>query len=216
MLKYAYGLKSGMIAAVIFALIGLFLEIVSHGTIWFSAFFIVASSMYAVQFLYCISLSDFALSSPYRKRLQTSMPACVNLSVVLVIFTIVLVLRMIWIRMYPQDQEKIVASMIFVVLMNIMFSAYISLAYKYFMISMLIIVVFSGGIGAFYGAGYMMRGETLLFMPQDHWIYSPLFMIIMTYVCVFAAAGVQYLVSVAIYKKPLSKRAQGAAMKRYL
>ena len=40
--------------------------------------------------------------------------------------------------------------------------------------------------------------------------------VVTSYILLFVGAGFQYLVSLAIYRKPLSKRAQGAAMKRYL
>ena len=40
--------------------------------------------------------------------------------------------------------------------------------------------------------------------------------VIISYVLIFVGAGFLYVVSLAIFGKPLSKRAQGAAMKRYL
>lgn len=40
--------------------------------------------------------------------------------------------------------------------------------------------------------------------------------VVVSYVLLFVGALLQYLVSLVFYRKPLSKRAQGAAMKRYL
>lgn len=70
-------------------------------------------SMFGAQFLYCVSLSNVVLSSPYRKRLQTSMPVYMNLTVSLVVFTILIAMRLFWIYLYPQEKEQIIMSMLY-------------------------------------------------------------------------------------------------------
>lgn len=215
MLKYAYGLKSNMAIALIVGIIGFFIEILSHGTSWIGGFFIMAMSMFGVQFLYCVSLANLVLSSPYRKRLQTSMPAYVNLTVNFIVFTILIALRLLWIYLYPQEQGQIVTSMLFIAGMGVLFSVYTSLAYKYFIISMIIIVTLSAFAGGFWGLKSVI-GTISVSAANDVWFLSPGMMIVITYACVFTGTVFQYLVSLAIHKKPMSKRAQGASMKRYL
>ena len=88
MLRYAFGIKGNSVAAVILVIAGLVLEFISHGTNFLGSFFVVVLSMFPVQFLYSISLSNHVASSPYRKRLQTSMPALMNLTLNIGIFTL--------------------------------------------------------------------------------------------------------------------------------
>lgn len=215
MMKYAYGIKMNMVACGIMLLLGWTLEIITHGTSWVWGIFILAAPIYGVQFLYCTSLSDMVVSSPYRKRLQTSMPAMITFISNLPIFTLEVIFRMICIRNYPQDEEKILLGLLVMSLMNLMFGIYVALAFKYFVASMVIIMVVSSIIGMLismiriFGEEYTEILHGLWFMNQGTVIGIAYFM-----VCLTAAA--QYLVSLAIHKKPLSKRAQGASMKKYL
>lgn len=215
MLKYAYGLKSNMVIAVLVGAVGLMIEILSHGTSWFGGFFMMILSMFGAQFLYCVSLSNVVLSSPYRKRLQTSMPVYMNLTVSLVVFTILIAMRLFWIYLYPQEKEQIIMSMLFIAGMSVLFSAFNGIAYKYFIISIIFIMVVSASMGFFWGLRSVLETMNVP-AAKDMWFISPGMMIFFSYICVFVGAGVQYLISLAIHKKPMSKRAQGAGMKRYL
>ena len=223
MLRYAFGIKGNSVAAVIMVIAGLALEFISHGTNFLGSFFVVVLSMFPVQFLYSISLSDHVASSPYRKRLQTSMPTLMNLTLNIGIFTLLNIIKAVEIYLFPEDAELIIGSLIMLSIAELILAIYTGIVFKYYILATIILVVFFsifGGIG----------GWIMAFQEQVYSFYSLfaatgyIFMgrmsfggaVIISYVLIFVGAGFQYLVSLAIYRKPLSKRAQGAAMKRYL
>lgn len=214
MIKFGYGIKTNLILCAVMLILGFTVELLSRGINWIGGFFIIGSVMYGVQFLYCASLSDLVLSSPYRKRLQTTMPTMVNLVMNLLVFTVLIVSRMIWIFIYPEKRVEILWGLFFVALMSVLLSAYIGIAFKYFVASMLIICFISGVFGAANNILRITTEETEIM--RDLWLFQPAAAIVTVYLMILAGAGLQYVISLAIHKKPLSKRAQGAAMKRYL
>ena len=223
MLRYAFGIKGNSVAAVIMVIAGLALEFISHGTNFLGSFFVVVLSMFPVQFLYSISLSDHVASSPYRKRLQTSMPTLMNLTLNIGIFTLLNIIKAVEIYLFPEDAELIIGSLIMLSIAELILAIYTGIVFKYYILATIILVVFFSIFGG-------MGGWIMAFQEQVYSFYSLfaatgyIFMgrmsfvgaVIISYVLIFVGAGFQYLVSLAIYRKPLSKRAQGAAMKRYL
>lgn len=223
MLRYAFGIKGNSVAAVIMLAIGLALEFVSHGTTFLGSFFLVVLSMFPVQFLYSISLSDHVAASPYRKRLQTSMPALMNLTLNIGIFTLMNIIKAVEIYLFPEDAELIIGSLIMLSIAELILAIYTGIVFKYYILATIILVVFFSIFGG-------MGGWIMAFQEQVYSFYSVftamgyIFMgklpfvgaVVTSYILLFVGAGFQYLVSLAIYRKPLSKRAQGAAMKRYL
>lgn len=223
MLRYAFGIKGNSVAAVILVIVGLVLEFISHGTNFLGSFFVVVLSMFPVQFLYSISLSNHVASSPYRKRLQTSMPALMNLTLNIGIFTLMNIIKAVEIYLFPEDTELIIGSLIMLSIAELILAIYTGIVFKYYILATIILVVFFSIFGG-------MGGWIMAFQEQVYSFYSVftamgyIFMgklpfvgaVVTSYVLLFVGAGFQYLVSLAIYRKPLSKRAQGAAMRRYL
>lgn len=223
MLRYAFGIKGNSVAAVILVIVGLVLEFISHGTNFLGSFFVVVLSMFPVQFLYSISLSNHVASSPYRKRLQTSMPALMNLTLNIGIFTLLNIIKAVEIYLFPEDAELIIGSLIMLSIAELILAIYTGIVFKYYILATIILVVFFSIFGG-------MGGWIMAFQEQVYSFYSVftamgyIFMgklpfvgaVVTSYVLLFVGAGFQYLVSLAIYRKPLSKRAQGAAMRRYL
>lgn len=223
MLRYAFGIKGNSVAAVILVIAGLVLEFISHGTNFLGSFFVVVLSMFPVQFLYSISLSNHVASSPYRKRLQTSMPALMNLTLNIGIFTLMNIIKAVEIYLFPEDAELIIGSLIMLSIAELILAIYTGIVFKYYILATIILVVFFSIFGG-------MGGWIMAFQEQVYSFYSVftamgyIFMgklpfvgaVVTSYILLFVGAGFQYLVSLAIYRKPLSKRAQGAAMRRYL
>ena len=223
MLRYAFGIKGNSVAAVILVIVGLVLEFISHGTNFLGSFFVVVLSMFPVQFLYSISLSNHVASSPYRKRLQTSMPALMNLTLNIGIFTLLNIIKAVEIYLFPEDAELIIGSLIMLSIAELILAIYTGIVFKYYILATIILVVFFSIFGG-------MGGWIMAFQEQVYSFYSVftamgyIFMgklpfvgaVVTSYVLLFVGAGFQYLVSLAIYRKPLSKRAQGDAMRRYL
>lgn len=223
MLRYAFGIKGNSVAAVIMLAIGLALEFVSHGTTFLGSFFLMVLSMFPVQFLYSISLSDHVAASPYRKRLQTSMPALMNLTLNIGIFTLMNIIKAVEIYLFPEDTELIIGSLVMLSVAELIITIYTGIVFKYYIIATVVMVAFYsflGGAGGWIMAeNHQMYGFYSVFTAMGYIFVGKMSFVgavVVSYVLLFVGALLQYLVSLVFYRKPLSKRAQGAAMKRYL
>lgn len=223
MLRYAFGIKGNSVAAVIMVIAGLALEFISHGTNFLGSFFVVVLSMFPVQFLYSISLSNHVASSPYRKRLQTSMPALMNLTLNIGIFTLMNIIKAVEIYLFPEDTELIIGSLIMLSVAELIITIYTGIVFKYYIIATVVMVAFYsflGGTGGWIMAeNHQMYGFYSVFTAMGYIFMGKTSLagaVVISYVLLFVGALLQYLVSLVFYRKPLSKRAQGAAMKRYL
>ena len=157
MLRYAFGIKGNSVAAVILVIAGLVLEFISHGTNFLGSFFVVVLSMFPVQFLYSISLSNHVASSPYRKRLQTSMPALMNLTLNIGIFTLLNIIKAVEIYLFPEDTELIIGSLIMLSVAELIITIYTGIVFKYYIIATVVMVAFYSFLG-----GIFLWGKRLL------------------------------------------------------
>ena len=89
---------------------------------------------------------------------------------------------------------------------------YTALVYKYYALS--IILLFAIICPISYVMGYQSVGESsfaLSFVPA-----SPGLVILFAYASALVGVGLEYLIAKLVYRAPLSKYAQGAAMRKYL
>ena len=146
-----------------------------------------------------------------------------NLTLNIGIFTLMNIIKAVEIYLFPEDAELIIGSLIMLSIAELIIAIYTGIVFKYYILATIILVVFFsifGGIGgwimafqeqvySFYSVftamGYIFIGKT-----------SIVGAVVISYALLFVGALLQYLVSLVFYRKPLSKRAQGAAMKRYL
>ena len=219
LLRYAFGLKSNIIAGVCMGIVGLVLEILTHGTNFLGSFFLIVLVMYPIQFLYSMSMSNEVVSSPYRKQLQTSMPTYMSLLLSVALFTVLIVIKMVESALYPEDAGLIMGVLLMIAFMQMLLNAYTAIVYKLFIAATIILFVLIYGVCFTIGFNAGIENTNVfnyvLFVFPDE-ILSPFVAIPLTYLMLVIGAVLQYLLSLAIYKRPLSKRAQGAAMKRYL
>lgn len=214
LIRYAFGLKMNVIIIVTLAVCGLLLEFLSHGTLFLGAFFISSLSLCPVQFLYGICISNAAGASPWRKRMQTVMPALLAFLVNMIVFTVMIIFKMAEAWMFPEEAAAIWGSLISVAMLHVLLGVYNGVCYKYFAVSIIIMYVMIFGV-SFFG-GYVVRKGGLGVGFGALVYHSPVASIAVIYGSIIVAAILQYVISLALYKRPLSKWAQGAAMKRYL
>lgn len=217
LIRYAYKLEMNIIIGVFMLVGGAALDLCTHGTVFLGVFLISCFSMFPVQFLYNVCMANAAGASPWRKRMQTTMPALLAFAINVIEFTILIVIKMVEIYLFPQDTSVILGCLVMVAVLQILLGIYNGLCYKYFAISMIVmyIVIF----GCSFLGGYTMVSEESMSVSINMSVSvlcSPPGAIVVTYGSLVVAAILQYVVSLAVYKKPLSKWAQGAAMRKHL
>lgn len=197
-MKYSYNLKLNLICAGVMLALGLFYEIIDLGN-GMGGFILLVVSMYPVQILYSVCGSQLVQSSPYKKALMTSMPTILTLCSSILIYLLIVVIEGVRMVIKPETAGQGVS----VILMSGMFllflDIYAGIVYKYFWISMVIMIVGTVGI-------YSNIGRYRLFMQLFSGCSLPV--AIAAGLCLALLGSLlQYGISLLVYKKPVSKQA---------
>ena len=140
LLKYGYQFKLNVISSVIFILLGIFL--VSYGgnvyksPSMYMIFF--CSFIFIVQLAYTLTVSGIVKSSPKYRQFYLGIPRLVNITGFLITFLLLLVIKFIQadtIADFMQHSGNEIAS---AGIMYMVTFLYIALAYKFFLISVII------------------------------------------------------------------------------
>lgn len=215
LMRYGFQAKLQVVSMVAFLVVGIVMELVTKGTYWLGAYFIIIAPIYFSQLLYGLGMSGIVASSPYKKRLQTSLPAIGNGILGILTLTVLVVLKYFEIQLNPQNTKENIIVLLMVGFMCFILNVYSATVYKYYALSIVFlmapIMIFSYTFTtssfdhfehSFWGtlAGHLNMGSAAL----------------VCYLCVVAGALLQYAISCALYKKPLSEYAQGMMMRKYL
>lgn len=207
MLRYSFGIKANVGCMFLFIALGIITEVATRGSMFIGAFFIFMISMWPVQMIYSISMSNEVAASPYKKAMQTSMPALTSAVSGIAAMVLVVILKAIEYVQYPESRGAIVNGLLVICVYALMISIYTGVAYKFFMASMVLFFI------VYFGTYIFLT--KLLDATQPAAVPFPA-AIVICFVTVLLGALVQYVVSCLVYKYPLSKRSQGALMRKYL
>lgn len=204
--KYGFQRKTQLVSMLIMYVIGLVMEVVSHGTYWLGMFFMMMSPLFVTQTLYSICMSGLVAASPRGKQIQTSLACLGDLVTTLVSMSILVVLKIVEVKVYPDHARVVLSAFVILCLIMIILHLYTALVYKYYALSIICPIS--------YVMGYQSVGESsfvLSFVPA-----SPGLVILFAYASALVGVGLEYLIAKLVYRAPLSKYAQGAAMRKYL
>lgn len=211
LMKYGINATMNLIFVVILLLFGLVMEaaeIFASGVFtWIplGMVMLVCTGAIPAQLVISVDVSSLAQSSACKKKLQTKIPALLMGSGSIAALTLSAIVR--GIRVAAGADERVLKSMVSSGIIAAMLIVYFAFVYKYYVVS--IGVLYAGMfVSGFFGALW----SELLEGPLD--AVSPVLCVFIAYVIVLAAIGLQYLISLALYKKPISKACFGAALRR--
>ena len=95
LLKYSYKCKMNLILLALFTVVGLVMEISSHGTNMLGGFYFMLSGMYAYQMIVSMDISGMVQSSAMKKRLQINLPVFVSTVLYIILYTVLVIERVI-------------------------------------------------------------------------------------------------------------------------
>lgn len=166
--------------------------------------FILCSAMFPGQLLVSTSLTSLVQTSSYKKRIQTSMLAKLNVFCNFTAVTWIILLRLVHGLVYHENMAEQMDSLLLTGMFVFLFNLFGALMYKYFVASIFIIAFFSAALQVFdnwLSGGYAPAGFHL----------HPLLAAGFSYGMLIAGGFLSYWISKAIYKKDLSRMAFGAA-----
>jgi hypothetical protein len=204
--KYAISAKAQIVCAIIFFLLGAVLEIGDQGTSMIGGYYIVLSSVFIIQLIVSVDFSTMVQVSPYKKKLQTSIPVLVSTPVMFVMYTLLVLLDLYFFQAATEDESRleIKSGLLVIGVLLWLSSIYMGICFKYFlaaMVGLCVVIVPIASIGTNLDTGFV-----------DH---IPMAAIVAAgYVLILLGQFLAYLLSRLAYRKDLSKYAFGAAMRR--
>ena len=216
MIRYAYGIKLNCIQAGVFALTGLFFlvtggygGVTNYGLT--GGFFWICISILPTQLIHTLNVTALVQSSPMKKKMQTTVPAIVNLSSMAAVYLLETLLCGITVCTAPERAAEMSERLIVLAMMMVLVAVYVGICYKYFVAATIcmvpaMVIWMRGGLAEWMHASGMFGGRNISFglaVPVGFGI--------------LALGGLaEYLLTLALYKKPMSKMAQSLPLRKEL
>ena len=141
LLRYSYKCKMNLILLALFTVIGLGVEISSHGTNMLGGFYFMLSGMFAYQMIVSMDISGMVQSSAMKKRLQINLPVFVSTVLYIILYTVLVIERVILVHVNPQDKDMLMFNLFTIVIMLFIVFIFSAICYKYFVAGFIILLV---------------------------------------------------------------------------
>jgi hypothetical protein len=206
--KHGLTCKSSIAGAILFFLIGLAVEIGCGGANSLGGFYFVVSTLFITQIIISTDVSTMVQTSPYKKKIQTSMPVLVCTPCMLAAYTVVVLFALHSLHVLPAGDIEGAAAVrgSFIELIALLFftSVYMGVCYKYFLAGVILIIAIIVPL--------TVTSKYIAYVWADG---IPMAAIVASgYLAIIAGQFLSYLCSCLFYKKELSKYAFGSAMRR--
>ena len=184
LLRYGYKLKLNVIMLVFFAVFGIASDIMSKGTTIIGGVYFMMSGMFTFQLIMSMDVSEPVMSS-----------TVINL----VIFTFLVVERVILIQYGVADKTQLIYTLFTIDVVLFVVYLYTSICYKYYVLGFIVfMVLFMGVFTVFSGAA---------FVPVSNAVFKlglPV-VALLGYIAILAGGAFEILIGELLYKKPLSE-----------
>lgn len=211
MLRYAYGVKMNCIAGGLLLLLEIPAVILGRmdGNGFPPCYVILIMGMLPVQMLFSLSMSAMVLTSPLKKKLQTKIPALVNLTIMWAVYLAGVLLSCIMIWGKPENRGAMYGNLLLLAISLAVVMVYMGVAYKHFILSSVCLLpalcaVIAGGLTGGIRGFLMGVGNRIPLWQAVLWGLA----------IVTAGAAAEYLLSLLFYKAPMDRIAQSGRLRR--
>ncbi len=212
-LNYAYNLKVtvtvGMVVVLLCIMILIFGNPEAH-FYFYGIYFLVVVGIFPVQLLYSLNASNMVQASSVRKRMQTSAPAALIFASMAAGYLVAALILGVRVLLRPQMGADAGRLLLSAVAFMVAIMLYTAIAYKYFIFAtMCFVFTFVGLLNV---GGSRVVG---LFLSRLGGVEIPyLFAFLLGLAAIAAGAALNYLISLLVYKVPVSKKAQTASLRK--
>lgn len=212
MLRYGSGLVGMIVGTVIFLILGLAMNIGYAsfgiaGTPGDIIFMIVA--MFPVQVIYSLSVSNLVQSSPAKKRMQTSVPTTVTCFNMIAICLVSSLCKGFAMTGHPEFIGTACFEMVTMAVFSALMMLYIAIAYKYFLASIIAVIMVY-----FFTSARLNVVNHIQLGIFDNSVSSFVLALAISLILIVLGGFGQYALSLLVYKAPMSKYAQSAAVRK--
>lgn len=211
LVKYGLSFKMQIALAILFCLFGLITEYVSRSSNLLGGFYILISAMFVIQLVISMDISLLVQTSPYKKKLQTSMPVLACVPIMLGAYTVEVLIKGYFLYFHPEisadagQQASIKGGLEGVIVLLFVTAIYMGFCFKYFAAAMIGLFVVVLPISIVFQMPFLVN-----FIGQlpFGWI------VLAGYILIPLGEFLAYQLSRLLYKKDLSRYAFGASLKR--
>lgn len=217
LLPYCYGVVTNLILLVIMLVIGISAEAHSFelpvkGTDFnayqnLGGYIILVAGMFVLQMLISLNVPDFMATSPWKKRIQTSVFALMSFVCYFVCYVIIVGLKIMKYSAGTISYEMLIVELLGFPIMILMLNVYMAIALKYFVASTVVFCLLMPVLMSMHGIAYyfgwiQLDGITLAGV------------IALGVLSLVVGSVLDYLLLKLIYKKPVSKYSQVSSLKK--
>lgn len=209
LLRYTYGIKMNvglLVICIVPDVLCFGLELLGI-VVGVEGYFLLVGSMVPVQLVFTLNAVNSVLSSPARKRLQTSVPAVMTWCTTEGIYVIAFLRKLIIALVHPDRMEKICTQLVMLALIAAFIMACAGILYKYYIAILLMTTVLAFLVVFMIHAQWDFWGQGML---------SLVCAALIGFVLITAGAAVEYGLSLLVYKKPVSKMSMGVQLRSQL
>lgn len=210
LLRYGFGIKTNLVLLIVCTAADLLcfaLELAGITTPLDG--FMLLACVIPVQILFTLNVVDIVLTSPARKKLQTSVPAVMTLCTTLAAYLIVVLKEAVIVLIHPDKTAQSAMRLVFLGVLAAVIMAFTGVLYKSFPALLVMYFSLSGFISFF-----MMPILRSDFLGEDRGSLVRAARI--GVVLILAGGALEYALSVLFYKKPVSKKVLGERLSREL
>ncbi|MDE7282448.1 MAG: hypothetical protein K2N85_02505 [Lachnospiraceae bacterium] len=215
-MRYGHGWMISIILGGLFLVLGIVIDILNmtsgaHGNIA-GGFILLYTCLLPAQALFSVNASNMVLSSPVRKKMQTSIPAAITVGSMLALYIVADLILLIMSCIYP-DRFPIASRMVVVqIVFAIFVIIYFSIAFKCFSISTIMFII----CFVFFTRSNLLMGTSWIYTSAffDKGIWSFVLVSVLGLPIIAAAGFLGYLLMLLVYKVPVSKYSQNAYLRK--
>lgn len=214
-MKYGHSAKLSIIGSIVLAMLGLVICIISiTAKISFpGGYFLTMSVLLLLQLISTVNAANLVQTSPMKKKLQTSVPAFFSILMMLAAYLLNVVVVAVVVCANPEEEVHFYTQIIYTAALMGMIMLYYGAVYKYFVVSTIVFFTIFMFVYPSIISGDISEKLYWSFMPfAEPWQNFTLTAVI-GLAFILVCGVLQYLISLAVYKAPISKLALGARLR---
>ena len=211
MLKYGLQFKTMVAMIAVFGVAGILFEVSNSDMGNLGGIYLALVCSYFYQMVITSSVSSFVTASPMKAKIQTIIPTLFSFGSAFIGYSLFVVCRIIRINIFgyqkgTDEYASLMFGFILVGIMNLLIQIYNAFAYKYFMVSMIGMMVLMLPL--------MTLGMNDYFLDSITWNFNLPISVIMGLVLMIMGSILQYVFSKSILGKELDPRTYKSALSR--
>lgn len=213
-MKYGHSAKLSMIGSIVMIVLGILLCVINFtGLYGFpGGYFFMVSVLLLLQLLSTVNAANLVQTSPVKKKLQTSVPALFSVLLMMAAYLLDVAVSAAAMGSNPDIVQYFCSQMLYTAVIMGGVMLYYGAVFKYFVVStvfflLVFVCIYPAAISGTIYWKFMPFAE-----PWKNFGLTAAAGLAIILVC----GVLQYLISLAVYKAPISKRALGARLRSQL